>query len=131
MSLLEGKNGWFRSKAFECIIDGTGKTKVFHGLYLILDDGYHRWPCFAFPIKSGKPGSASMKWSCMLELVRKDIEYVFGILKKRFVILKAFNQMLKVQNIDNVFVTCCILHNILLEADGYLKIDLPDIPYGL
>ena len=63
--------------------------------------------------------------------MRKDIECVFVILKKQFVILKAFNRMSKVQNIDDVFVTCCILHNILLEADGYLKIDLPDIPYGL
>jgi hypothetical protein len=62
MSLVEG-NGWFRTKAFECIMDATGKTKVFHGLYLISDGGYHRWPCFAFPIKSGTPGSASMKWS--------------------------------------------------------------------
>ena len=130
MSLLEG-NGWFRTKAFECIMDATGKTKVFHGLYLISDGGYHRWPCFAFPIKSGQPGSASMKWSGMLESVRKDIECVFGILKKRFVILKAFNRMAKVQNIDDVFVTCCILHNILLEADGFLDIDLPDVAFGL
>jgi hypothetical protein len=59
------------------------------------------------------------------------IECVFGILKKRFVILKAFNQMAKVQNIDNVFVSCCFLHNILLEADGFLDIDLPDVAFGL
>jgi hypothetical protein len=59
------------------------------------------------------------------------IECVFGILKKRFVILKAFNRMAKVQNIDDVFVTCCILHNILLEADGFLDIDLPDVAFGL
>ena len=68
MSLLEG-NGWFRSKVFACIIDVTGKTKVFHGLdLLILDGGYHWWPCFAFPVMSGRHGSASMKWSCILEL---------------------------------------------------------------
>jgi hypothetical protein len=130
MSLVEG-NGWFRTKAFECIMDATGKTKVFHGLYLISDGGYHRWPCFAFPIKTGTPGSESMKWSGMLESVRKDIECVFGILKKRFTILKVFNRMTKVHNIDDVFVTCCILHNILLEADGFLDVDLPDVPFGL
>ena len=130
MSLLEG-NGWFQTKSFECTIDVTGKTKVFQGLYLISDGGYHRWPCFAFPIKSGQPGSAPMIWSAMLESVRKDIECVFGILKKRFYVLKAFNRMSNVRNIDDVFVTCCILHNILLEDDGFLDVDLPDLPYGL
>ena len=39
--------------------------------------------------------------------------------------------MTTVHNNDNVFATCCILHNICLEADGFLDIDLPDVPFGL
>ena len=71
---VEG-NGWFRFKAFECILDATGgKTKVIHGLLLNSDGGYFRWPSyFAFPTKMGTPGSASMNWSGMLESVRKKL----------------------------------------------------------
>jgi hypothetical protein len=56
------------------------------------------------------------KWSAMLESVRKDIEGVFGILKQRFHYLKQFNRMHSHKDIDNSFVTCCILHNMLLKA---------------
>jgi hypothetical protein len=52
----------------------------------------------------------------MLESVRKDIEGVFGILKQRFHFLKQFNRMHSQKDIDNSFVTCCILHNMLLKA---------------
>jgi hypothetical protein len=72
-----------------------------------------------------------MKWSSMSELLRTDFECVFRILEKRFTILKVFNEMAKVYTIDNVFVTCGILYNILLEADGFLDVDLPDVPYSL
>ena len=58
--------------------------------------------------KTGLDGSQTMKWSAMLESVCKDIEGVFGILKKRFAFLKVFNQMHRHQkHIDNAFVTCC------------------------
>jgi hypothetical protein len=88
-------------------MDATGKTKVFHGLYLISDGGYHRWPCFAFPIKSGTTRECFHEMvQGMLELVRKDIECVFGILKKRFAILKAFNRNGK----GSQLLTMCLSH---------------------
>jgi hypothetical protein len=31
-------------------------------------------------------------------------------------------------DIDNAFVMCCILHNIILEDDGWLDEDLPNFP---
>jgi hypothetical protein len=128
--LLYG-NGWLRSKSWEVVSDANGGRKVFQGLYLICDGGYHRWPCLVYPVKSGTPGSASMKFSAMLESVRKDIEGVFGILKIRFAFLKNFTNLRTHRQIDHAFVTCCILHNILLEENGYLDVALPDYPGGL
>jgi Plant transposon protein len=130
MSLLYG-NGWLQSQSWDCIVDSTGKRKAFFGVYLISDGGYHRWPCFIYPIKSGAPGSPAMKCAAMIESVRKDIEGVFGILKKRFAFLKVFNRMHTQKQIDCAFVTCCIIHNILLKEDGFLEPDLPDFPNGV
>jgi hypothetical protein len=33
--------------------------------------------------------------------------------------------------VDNCFVTCCILHNMLLNADGYLEENLTPFPGGV
>ena len=130
MSLLYG-NGWLQSQSWDCIVDGTGRKQVFYGVYLISDGGYHRWPCFICPIKSGEPGSPAMKCAAMIESVRKDIEGVFGILKKRFAFLKVFNRMHSQKQVDCAFVTCCIIHNILLRDDGFLDLTLPDLPNGV
>jgi hypothetical protein len=72
-----------------------------------------------------------MKWSAKVESVRKDIEGVFGILKVRFKFLKNFNSLHKQSAIDDAFVTCCILHNMLLESDGWLDPNLPSFPGGV
>ena len=104
---------------------------MFYGVYLISEGGYHRWPCFIYPIKSGEPGSPAMKCAAMIESVRKDIEGVFGILKKRFAFLKVFNRMHSQKQVDCAFVTCCIIHNILLRDDGFLDLTLPDLPNGV
>ena len=57
------------------------------GLYLICDGGYHLWRCLQFPLKD-VPDIWARRWSKRLESVRKDVECAFGILKKRFRILK-------------------------------------------
>ena len=58
-----------------------------------------------------------------LESVRKDVERFFGRVKGRFRILKLpllFRQ--KIQ-IDNIWFTCCILHNLLHKYDGLDKLE--------
>ena len=129
MQLLDG-NSWLNSRSWESM-DPNGVRKVTKGLYLICDGVYHRWPCMMFPVKSGAAGSPSMKWGGMMESIRKDIECVFGSMKNRFSYLKKFNRMRKQIDIDNAFTTCCILHNILLEEDGWLEKDLPHFPNGV
>ena len=57
-----------------------------------------------------------------MESVRKDVECTFGILKKRWRILK--NHILLQSkgckaSIDNVVFTCAILHNMLLDNEEW------------
>jgi hypothetical protein len=131
MQLME-KNGWLNSKAWHTSCGrGENGKKTFFGAYLICDGGYHAWPCLMFPSKNGMPNSPEMRWSKNLESVRKDIEGVFGILKIRFRFLKNFNNLRTQSSIDNVFTNCCILHNMMLQKDGYLEEDLAPYPGGL
>jgi hypothetical protein len=91
----------------------------FVGAYFISDGGYHRWPCLINPFKHQAEGTDFQTWSQNIEAVRKDIECVFGILKKRFLYLKHPIRIHSPECIERVFVTCCVLHNILLDYDGY------------
>ena len=56
---------------------------------------------------------------------------VFGILKIRFRFLKNFNILRHQSMIDDAFTTCCMLHNMMLQSDGYLEEDLEPYPGGL
>ena len=90
----------------------------FKGSYLICDGGYHRWSCLINPFHMQPPGTDLERWSKALESLRKDIECVFGILKLRFKILKHPIRMHSPEAIHKMFVTCCVLHNLLLDYDG-------------
>ena len=53
-----------------------------------------------------------------LELMRKDVECTFGIQKGRFTILKTGIKLQNYELVDQVWLTCCALHNMLLFVDG-------------
>ena len=50
--------------------------------------------------------------------MRKDVECAFGILKGRWGILKTSVCLQSTQAVDQVWLTCCAFHNMLLEIDG-------------
>ena len=50
-----------------------------------------------------------------VESLRKDVECAFGILKKRFRCIKLPFQWKDMRDCEHVFVTCCMLHNMLLD----------------
>ena len=52
-----------------------------------------------------------------MSVVRKDVEDCFGIMKRRFRILRVPSMFRYEINITNSFKTCCILHNMLLDWD--------------
>ncbi len=102
--------------------NGRGEVVLDKGLYLICDGGYHRWPIMICPIQHSERYKVLSR---IITGVRKDVEDVFGIMKKRFGCLKHWTLLKKQRDIDAMFVTCCILHNIQTEADGYFCPDLP------
>mmetsp|Transcript_1471 Transcript_1471/g.5293 ORF Transcript_1471/g.5293 Transcript_1471/m.5293 type:complete len:140 (+) Transcript_1471:594-1013(+) len=51
--------------------------------------------------------------------MRKDIEDIFGIMKARHRILRGKIALHNPDDIDAVFFACAILHNMLLEDDGW------------
>ena len=77
---------------------------------------YLRWPCLVNPHKDAIPGSPTMQWSAKLESVRKDIEGVFGILKKRFKFLKNFNVLQPQSAIVLAPTSDIYMHNIVIHA---------------
>ena len=58
-----------------------------------------------------------------LESMSKNMECAFGILKGRFRILKNAVRLKFEDDIEAFFRTCAVLHNILLQFDGFLNPD--------
>ena len=58
-----------------------------------------------------------------LESMRKDIECTFEILKSRFRILKNTIRLKFEDDIEALFRTCAVFHNILLQFDSFLNPD--------
>ena len=104
-------------KTFGLIVDDTGDTEEHKGSYFICDGGYTMWTCLVPPYKEYEPTSTKEGWSKHVEGLRKDVECTFGILKKRFMVLKNPIKLGKAKHIQEMFVTCCALHNRLLAHD--------------
>ena len=50
--------------------------------------------------------------------MRKGVEYTLGILKGRWRIQETGIRQHNVKDVDNIWFTCCALHNMLLVVDG-------------
>ena len=87
------------------------------GAYLISDGGYHRWLCLATACATQPEGPVE-NWSKRMESIRKDIECLFGILKKKFLMLKNPIRWAIMNNISRLFLTCCVIHNMVFEVEG-------------
>lgn len=93
----------------------------YRGAWLLVDNGYLNWGTTIPPMKHTIYQDAS-RWSEWLESMRKDVECTFGILKGRWRILKSGIRLHGVDVADKIWMTCCALHNLLLEEDG-LSVD--------
>jgi hypothetical protein len=60
----------------------------------------------------------SAMFSKVMESLRKDIEDVFGIMKARHRILRGRIALHKLGDINAVFFSCAIIHNMMLKDDG-------------
>jgi hypothetical protein len=100
--------------------DSTGEVRLvaYQGAYVIVDNGYLRWPVTVPPFKVTNITS-EIRWSKWVESMRKDVECTFGILKGRWRILKVGIGLDGVSVADDIWMTCCALHNMLLDIDGF------------
>jgi hypothetical protein len=119
-------SSWLKDKRWTALTE-DGKV-TFTGFYLICDGGYLRWPPLICPHDDGTQLLA--KYGRVITAARKDIECTFGSLKQRSEFLKNWNNLRRKESIDDVFTTCCILHNLNLKKDGYLDLDVIEMPGG-
>jgi hypothetical protein len=94
-----------------------GISKEHKGAYLISDNGYHKWKQFTCPYKFS-PDEHVSRWSRWVESTRKNVECFFGRLKMRFKCLLNPIWISNDNQIDDLFISCTILHNMLLTWDG-------------
>jgi len=92
-------------------------SRRYQGAWLLVDNGYLQWATTMPPFKKSSDYK-EIRWSEWLESMRKDVECTFGILKGRWRILKTGVRVHGTDAIDNIWCTCCALHNYLLEVDG-------------
>ena len=92
-----------------------GRVLFDRGVYLICDNGYHRWPTSISPYERAVSSTIEGYFSTNLEAVRKDVECTFGILKKSWRILNNGLDYRDMKVCEKIFVVCCCLHNFLLE----------------
>ncbi|KAI2499473.1 Plant transposon protein [Fragilaria crotonensis] len=100
--------------------EGEERTLKLEGAYVIVDNGYLEWSTTVPPMKTSCNRS-ELRFSQWLESMRKDVECTFGILKGRWRILKTGIRLHNTEVADNIWLPCCVLHNMLLDVDGLSK----------
>ena len=111
-----GRRNKYKEVVFT-LFDQDGQPRLYKGAYLICDGGYEGLTILINPNVNSCERSAVI-WAEFLESVRKDVECTFGLLKCRFHILKGIRFRSK-SVVESTFKTCCIIHNMLLQLDGY------------
>jgi DDE superfamily endonuclease len=102
------------------LLENKGNQVVkqwYRGVWVLTDNGYLNWPTTIPPFKVTLKLD-ELLFSKWLESMRKDVECTFGILKGRWRILKAGIRIHSIEKADNIWATCCALHNWLLDIDG-------------
>ncbi|KAD7117580.1 hypothetical protein E3N88_04848 [Mikania micrantha] len=109
--LNDMENGVFPPSSFFC-----NDNEYAHGYYLA-DGIYPEWPVFMQTITC--PTTFKRKrFQVAQEGARKDIERAFGVLKKRFQIIKNQARAWHPKKIRSVMYACIIIHNMILECEG-------------
>jgi len=105
-----------------CALDGAvGYSGIVQvkccGAWGLCDNGCHKWSCMQAPSKSTTFVNEK-RLSDWIESFRKDSECVFGILKGQWRVRKTGIRVEGSHVADSTWMTCCSLHNWLLDLDG-------------
>ena len=110
----------YEFKLYENDINGTVHQIVYKGVWFMVDNGYLSWSCTVPPGTDGTTYEL-IRFSEWLESMRKDVECTFGIMKGRFCLLRYGLRLKSIETCDQLWLTCCALHNMLLYEDGLDK----------
>ena len=107
----------YQFKLLEYNKDNNVIEVEYAGAWFIVDNGYLSWSCTVPPLKN--PLSYKfVRFSKWLESMRKDVKCTFGIMKGRFPMLRTGIRLRSLKKVDQIWKTCCALHNLLLFVDG-------------
>jgi hypothetical protein len=96
-------------------INGVQRTQP----YYLVDGIYPSWSIFVSSIT--EPYGQKQEWFVkMQEAHRKDVERAFGVLQIKFQVLVKPSQQWNVNNMRSIILCCIILHNMMVEFNGYV-----------
>nr|XP_043616168.1 protein ALP1-like [Erigeron canadensis] len=97
--------------------------------YFLVDGIYPRYAMFVKTI-SHPTGEKRIRYAKAQEAARKDVERLFGIIKKKWKILREPARQMEEISIRKIMYACCILHNMILkDEDHTISLDyIPDPP---
>ena len=105
------------------MLQGDGRDLSFHvnryvyyRFYLLAYGMYPPWACFVQPINESI-GEMKEHFTKCQEGARKDVERAFGILQARFEILKNTVRQWDIGTIEDIMISCIILHNMIIEDE--------------
>ncbi|KAJ9535503.1 hypothetical protein OSB04_un001365 [Centaurea solstitialis] len=126
------------SPVFEDVYNGIAPDRTFQvnwatykHIYYLGDGIYPEWDTFVKTF-SYPEDAKRIKFKGAQEAARKDIERAFGILQKRWSIVKQPARVMEIRTMSNIMYACIILHNMIIEnknkAICIVPHDLPDPP---
>lgn len=115
---LVEKSSWLKNINYT-LFDKDGNTKQTQGVYFICDGGYLKWPQLICPIQGHCLDQNEYDFTKVVERTRIDVECCFGMLKIRWKIIKYAMRYRDLIYCHRIFVTCCILHNMMVKVEDY------------
>ncbi len=82
--------------------------------YLLVDGIYPKWSCFVQTIHEPKD-EKRFHFAMMQKSTCKNVERAFGVLHSRFAIIHNPSRHWNMTVIDDIMITCVILHNMIIE----------------
>ena len=112
-----------RSPLFQSLTSGTAPqveymvngNKYTMGYYLA-DGIYPAWATFVKAFQSPQ-GNKKIHFTAVQEAVRKDVERAFGVLQKRFAMVRGPARFWSKEDLWYIMQACVILHNMIVEDE--------------
>ena len=118
-----------RSNLFERHLSGdtppvsfTVNGHTYNMGYYLADGIYPDWPAFVKTIRNPYD-VRTQHFATIQESARKDIERAFGVLQKRWGVVRGPAYGWSPEHIGDIMKTCIILHNMIVEDEGPLSLN--------